>query len=85
MADPAKYPSRTVVQSMFKEAQAMALQARDAYDLKHWDDPSPEGAPREFFPTCGSLWSLLPLHTFWHFGQVTVARRLLGKPPGMGG
>jgi hypothetical protein len=84
-ADAAKYPSRETVQSMFREAQETTLAAIDAFDVKRWDEPSPEGAPRDFFPTCGSLWGMLPLHTFWHFGQMTVARRMLGKPRQMGG
>jgi hypothetical protein len=84
VADASKYPSKATVQSMFKEAQTMTVAAIDGFDVNRWDEPAPEGAPAEFFPTAGALWNMLPLHTFWHFGQVTVARRMLGKPPGMG-
>ncbi len=82
--DPAKYPSRATVQSLFRESQEMTLTALDAFDLARWDEPVPEGVPSNYFPTCGALWGMIPLHTLWHFGQVTVTRRMLGKPRRMG-
>ncbi|MCG3138224.1 MAG: hypothetical protein HJJLKODD_02085 [Phycisphaerae bacterium] len=40
--------------------------------------PNPTGS--KMFPTIGTLVALLAAHPYWHFGQLTVNRTLLGKP-----
>jgi len=44
-----------------------------------YDDPAPQGMPPQF-PNVGSVIGLLAAHPYWHFGQLTVNRRMLGKP-----
>ena len=78
--DASRYPSRAQVEGLFRDTQAATLAALDAFDEARWDDPAPQGVPRDYFPTVGSVWSLLATHTFWHIGQLTVNRRMLGKP-----
>jgi hypothetical protein len=79
--DASRYPSPTEVQDLFAGTQERMLAALAAFDTARWSDPSPEGIPHEFFPTLGSMWEMLAVHTFWHFGQLTVNRRMMGKPP----
>jgi hypothetical protein len=78
--DASKYPAPTEVQDLLAGTQERTLAALATFDAARWDDPAPEGVPQEFFPTLGSLWEMLAVHTFWHFGQLTVNRRMLGKP-----
>jgi len=79
-ADRSRFLPRAEVEALFRDTQAHSLSVLADYDLSQWNEPTPEGVPSEYFPTMGSLWNLLPLHTFWHFGQLTVNRRMLGKP-----
>ena len=78
--DAKRYPSRAEVEDLSRRAQAATIKALDAFDEKRWSDPSPEGVPRDYFPTAGSLWGMMGTHTFWHVGQLTDIRRRLGKP-----
>ncbi len=43
------------------------------------------GEPMPPFKTKGDYVALLGAHGFWHFGQLTVIRRMLGKPAKFGG
>lgn len=42
-------------------------------------DPAPPKMPPQF-PTVGAVIGLLAAHPYWHFGQLTVNRRMLNKP-----
>ena len=79
-ADAKRYPPRAEVEDLFRQTQAATIKALDVFDEKRWSDPSPDGVPREYFPTAGSLWGMMGTHTFWHVGQLTDIRRRLGKP-----
>jgi len=82
--DPSANPSRTEIEGIYREQRARTLAALEQSDESEWDNAAPEGLP-EVFPTVGSLWGMTATHVFWHVGQITVIRRLLGKPPIMGG
>jgi len=43
------------------------------------------GEPMPPFKTKGDFVALLGAHGYWHFGQLTVIRRMLGKPARFGG
>lgn len=43
------------------------------------------GTPMPPFKTKGDFVALLGAHGYWHFGQLTVIRRKLGKPAKFGG
>lgn len=47
-----------------------------------YSEKTAAGGPQ--FPTVGHLMSLVGFHPFWHFGQLTVNRRMLKKPSGFG-
>ena len=70
---------RAEVEALFKEQRGRTMAAIEAADESKWNDPAPEGIP-PFFPTVGSVWGMLATHLYWHFGQVTAIRRMLGKP-----
>ncbi len=79
VADAGKYPSRKELDELLRDARANTIEALAAFDVSKCDDASPEGAPRELFPTLGSLWGMQPTHQFWHIGQITVCRAALKK------
>ncbi len=79
LPDSAKYPSRKEIDEMFRNSRAATTEALKAFDDGKWNDPSPEGAPQQFFPTLGSLWGLQGTHQFWHVGQLTVCRHAMNK------
>jgi len=78
-ADASKYPSRSAIDALYRENQAHAIESLKGFDDGKWDAPSPEGWNKEFFPTLGSLWTLIGTHPYWHVGQLTVCRAALGK------
>lgn len=78
-ADAGKYPSRKELDELFKDARATLIERLTTSDASKWDDPSPEGWPKEIFPTIGSLWGMQGAHQFWHIGQITVCRAAMGK------
>ncbi len=78
-ADASKYPSRSAIDTLYRENQAHAIELLKGFDEGNWDDPSPEGWNKEFFPTLGAMWTLLGSHPFWHVGHLTVCRTALGK------
>lgn len=79
LPDASRYPSVADIKAMFRNARERTVQTLKAFDEKHWNDPSPEGLPRDFFPTKGSVWALQGTHAYWHIGQLTTCRVALGK------
>ena len=77
--DPSRYPSRPELDDLFRSTRAHTREALEAFDESRWDDPSPQDVPQDFFPTLGALWSLTGFHQFWHIGQLTTCRAVLGK------
>lgn len=49
------------------------------FDERQLSDALP-GPPMPPFKTKGDFIALLGAHGYWHFGQLTVIRRMLGKP-----
>lgn len=84
-AEAARYPAVKEIQEMFREQRAHTLEAAMTFDNARWGEPAPEGVPRDFFPTLGSFWGLIGAHQFWHIGQVTTCRKVLGKKAVLGG
>ena len=82
--DPTANPSRAEIEGTYRAQRERTMAALEQSDESTWDDPAPEGMP-EVFPTIGSLWGMTGTHIFWHVGQITIIRRLLGKPPILGG
>lgn len=78
-ADASKYPSRKEIEELFRDCRAHAVASLKASDESKWNDPSPEGWPKDVFPTLGSIWALFGTHPYWHIGQLTVCRVALGK------
>ncbi len=79
--DASKYPSRKEIDELFRNTRAATIEALQTSDEGTWDDPSPEGLPRELFPTIGSAWGMQGTHQFWHIGQLAVCRTALKKKP----
>ncbi|MCO6438339.1 MAG: DinB family protein [Phycisphaerae bacterium] len=77
--DASKYPPVSEIKSMFLTARGRAIEGLKMFDEKRWNDPSPEGMPREYFPTMGSVWQLQGTHAYWHIGQLTTCRVAMGK------
>ena len=68
---------------LFTETHPRAVEFVKNFDESRLDDPAPEGAP-PLFKTLGEFLGLLGTHSFWHFGQLSVNRRMLKKPPALG-
>ncbi len=79
LPDASKYPSRKKIDEFFHNSRANTVQALEAFDENKWNDPSPEEAFRDFFPTLGSLWGMQGTHQFWHIGQLTICRTKMKK------
>ena len=79
LADASKYPPRKAIEELLRNCRAHTIEALKAFDEKKWNDPSPEGWPRDVFPTLGSIWALMGAHPFWHIGQLSVCRQAMGK------
>lgn len=71
--------TRAEAKRLYDEAHARTVAFVKSFEEARYDDKAPEGMP-PLFPTAGSVVGLLATHPFWHFGQVTVIRNLLGKP-----
>lgn len=80
VAESSKYPPPNDLEEMFRNARAHTVEILKAFDDRKWDDPAPEGVPREFFPTMGAVWGMQATHQFWHIGHVSACRTALGKP-----
>lgn len=64
---------------LYDESNRRTAEYVKSFDDSRYGDKAPEGMP-PLFPTAGSVLGLLGTHPFWHFGQLTVIRNLLGKP-----
>ena len=77
--DPAGFRSRAEYLSLLgtiREATIAELGKLTEADL---DRPT-QGNMAQFFPTLGTIFSMLSDHIMMHMGQATVVRRKLGKP-----
>lgn len=79
MPDAGKYPSRQAIDMMFQNSRARLSDALGAFDVRRWDEPTPEQGPRKQFGTLGAVWGLMGFHPFWHIGQLTTCRVALKK------
>ncbi|TVQ64153.1 MAG: DinB family protein [Phycisphaerales bacterium] len=80
--DAGVYPAYDEVVRLFREQRAHTLAALDR--LSDADlDRAPDAPPdmREWLPTIGQAFMLMIGHQHFHMGQVSDARRAMGKPP----
>ena len=77
--DASKYPTRSKIDELFRNARVHTVEALKGFDEGRWDDPSPDEYSEEIFPTLGSLWAVQGTHQYWHIGQLTVCRTALKK------
>jgi hypothetical protein len=75
--------TRTEAIKLFNEAFTRTVEFVKNFDESRCDEKAPEGFP-PMFPTVGGVLALLGAHPFWHFGQLSVNRRLLNKPRVLG-
>ena len=68
---------------MFRNARDHTVEILNAFDDRKWDDPAPEGVPRELFPTMGAVWGMQATHQFWHIGHITACRAAMKKKPAL--
>ncbi|MBI2192752.1 MAG: DinB family protein [Planctomycetes bacterium] len=78
------YPRRKEIEKLFRAQRRRTLSALRKSKLREWKQPAPQGFPPSF-PSVGALWAMLGSHLYWHIGQITVIRRMLKKPPVLGG
>jgi len=69
---------------LFTKARAATIACVRQLDERRLSEAA-GGAPNPMFKTIGDFVALLGAHGFWHFGQLTVIRRMLGKPARFGG
>ncbi len=70
---------RSEVLALFKDQRQRTDAAIQGADTATWDNPLPEGIPPQMGNT-GGAWGVIGTHVFWHLGQLTAIRRMLGKP-----
>ena len=68
---------------LFTATHARAVEFVNNFDESKYAQPAPEGSP-PMFKTTGEFLGLLGTHSFWHFGQLSVNRRMLKKPKVLG-
>ena len=64
---------------LYNESCVRTMEFVKGFDEARYDDKAPEGYP-PIFPNVGAIMGLIATHPFWHVGQLTVNRKLLGKP-----
>jgi hypothetical protein len=82
-ADATRYPSFEEARKLFLEQRAKTLSLLNELTDADLDRPS-KGCPPDFVPvlgTYGQCFLMLVLHPQMHRGQVTDARRALGRKP----
>lgn len=84
VGDAAVYPARSQIDAMYRESRTNMVEKLKAFDAAKWNDPSPEGWDKNFFPTLGVIWTIMGTHPFWHIGHLTVCRAALGKGSALG-
>lgn len=77
--DPAQFESIDRYLELMARQHAAALARLDELSDADLDQPGPEST-REYMPTVASVFMMIGLHWMMHYGQITVLRRLLGKP-----
>jgi hypothetical protein len=82
--DLAYYPPIDEVVGYMKERRATLLKLLDGLTEEQLDEPTPKGTP-DFLPTLASVFETAVWHEGLHSGQVSVARRSMGRGPVMGG
>ncbi|MEK6674803.1 MAG: DinB family protein [Planctomycetota bacterium] len=82
--DREKFPNRRAIDDLFKQTRQATLAALEAFDERKILDPSPDAAPKDYFPTMGSIWALIGTHQFWHIGQIADCRRAMNKGSALG-
>ena len=68
---------------LFTKTRAATIACVKEIDERRLSEPA-GGGPNPMFKTMGDFVALLGAHGFWHFGQLTVIRRMLGKPARFG-
>jgi hypothetical protein len=64
--------SKSKIITMMRQAQVRLLKVLDVFDVRRWDDPSPDRIA-DSLPTMGSLWEHMAVHTYWHLGELSSA------------
>ena len=81
-ADSNAYESKERTLAILRDAQSRIARGVEALDDAHLDEPFPDEAYLEVFPTVRhALTQVLVGHTANHVGQLTVWRRAMGLPP----
>ncbi|MCK6455795.1 MAG: DinB family protein [Phycisphaerae bacterium] len=81
--DPKDTMTRDQALRHFTETRQRTMRIVPEISAGDWDKPAPAGFP-PMFKTVGECLGLLPTHSFWHFGQLLVNRRMLNKPTILG-
>lgn len=69
--DPQLFPKLKII-TMMRQAQIRVLKVLDVFDIRRWNEPSPDRIA-DTLPTLGSLWEHLAVHTYWHLGELSSA------------
>src|SRR5262245_24458536 len=77
--EPAAFQTKAAYLELFDRVRESTLTTLDAYPDADLDKPN-TGRLGKFFPTMGAMWMLAATHPTQHMGQVSVVRRMLGKP-----
>jgi hypothetical protein len=80
LASPAEYPPVKEVLAFWRERREALLGILGGLTDEELAKPCPPGAP-EFMTDVGSMFEAAVWHEAMHLGQVTIARRALGRPP----
>ena len=82
VADAGLYETKTEALAILDDARARITLAVERLDDSRLDEPFPDEAYRDVFPTIRhALTQVLVGHTANHIGQVSVWRRAWGLPP----
>lgn len=82
VADPSAYEAKTEALAALADAQARLTDVVSTLDRRRLDEPFPDPAYAEAFPSIGHfLTQVLAGHTAYHVGQVGAWRKALGLPP----
>lgn len=64
---------------IFTQQRARTVDFIKTFPESRYNDPNPTSI--QMFKKVGDMIGLLGTHPFWHFGQLSVNRRMLKKPP----
>jgi hypothetical protein len=68
-SDRVHFKDRQQIETEFSVTQADVIHALHNFNEDHWNHSTPSGCR---FPTYGSLWEHLAVHTFWHLGELSA-------------